>query len=126
MGKKIKLSSLIRSVLMTTYCVGFTREQLTLVNLTADTYLKGNELSYTPSIVKHECDKKHRRELITFCTQNGYDGTEYYDNENNFLSSGDTVIVSWWVSYIYQHLMKADGINVIIVKTDYGDIVKVI
>jgi hypothetical protein len=111
---------------MTTYCVGFTREQLALVNLTANTYLLGNELSYTPSIVKHEFDKEHRRELKTFSTQDGYEGTEYYDVENNILCSGDTVIVSWWVSYIYQHLMKGDGINVIILKTDYGDIVKVI
>jgi len=111
---------------MTTYSVGFTSEQLTQINLKADTYLLGSELSYTPSQPKHSFDEEHASKLRSFSTQGGYDGTEYYDMENHLLMNGDTVIVWWWVSYIYVHLMKADGINVIIVETDYGDVVRVL
>ena len=109
------------------YSVGFNKQELNNVSLEADSTLENvNELTYVSMNTNEDYEKEDAGCLSASFQYDTYEGVMHDNIQKTRLHPGDTVIVSWWTPFIYIERMKRDLIKVIVLETEYGNIIRVI
>jgi len=100
--------------------IGFTRQELESLNLECDVLIEGvSDCEYVPKTTKNGWEKQDAGCLSAFFLKYTSEGVEYKINiHKKRLGIGDTVVIPWWVDFMYIVQMRRDKINVIVLETD--------
>ena len=102
------------------YSIGFTKEELTHLDLECDVLIEGvSDATYVPKTTKNGWEKQDAGCLSAFFLKYTSEGVEYKINiHKKRLQIGDTVVIPWWVDFMYIVQMRRDEINVVVLETD--------
>ena len=102
------------------YSIGFTRQELEGLNLECDVLIEGvSDITYVPLKTKNSWEKQDAGCLSAFFLKYTSEGVEYKINiHKKHLLASDTVVIPWWVDFMYIVQMRRDEINVVVLETD--------